>query len=115
MRKNRDISPQTTISLGFGGPKKQVQLTLNVSFLEYRRNWQLKFGEIVVMLSDYKIIQLEFVKILSICFNSSILACTPCCGSYRGKEKQRTLGLTAVLYIIYKKWKASRSKHGPLS
>jgi hypothetical protein len=24
MRKNRDISPQTTISLVFGGPKKQV-------------------------------------------------------------------------------------------
>jgi hypothetical protein len=38
MRKNRDISPQTTIYLVFGGPKKQVQSTLNVSFLEYRRN-----------------------------------------------------------------------------
>jgi hypothetical protein len=55
MRKNRDISPQITISLVFGGPKKQAQLTLNVSFLEYRRNWRLKFGEIVVMQGDYKI------------------------------------------------------------
>jgi hypothetical protein len=38
MRKNRDISPQTTISLVFGGPIKQVQPTLNVSFLEFRKN-----------------------------------------------------------------------------
>jgi hypothetical protein len=38
MRKNRDISPQTTIYLVFGGPEKQVHPTLNVSFLEYRRN-----------------------------------------------------------------------------
>jgi hypothetical protein len=56
MRKNRDISPQTTISLVFGGPKKQVQPTLNVSSLEYRRNWRLKFGEIVVIQGDYKIL-----------------------------------------------------------
>jgi hypothetical protein len=34
----RDISPQTIISLVFGGSKKQVQPTLKVSFLEYRRN-----------------------------------------------------------------------------
>jgi hypothetical protein len=54
MRKNRDISLQTTISPIFGGPKKQVQPTLNVSFLEYRRNQQLKFGEIVVIQGDYK-------------------------------------------------------------
>jgi hypothetical protein len=31
-------SPQTPISLVFGGPRKQVQPTLNVIFLEYRRN-----------------------------------------------------------------------------
>jgi hypothetical protein len=56
MRKNRDISPQTTISLVFGGPIKQVQPTLNVRFFEYRKNLQLKFGEIVVMQGDYKIL-----------------------------------------------------------
>jgi hypothetical protein len=38
MRKNRDISPQTTISLVLGGPEKQIQPTLNISFLEHRRN-----------------------------------------------------------------------------
>jgi hypothetical protein len=38
MRKNRDISPQTTISLVFGDPNKQVWPTLNVSVLEYKRN-----------------------------------------------------------------------------
>jgi hypothetical protein len=54
----RDISPQTIISLVFGGSKKQVQPTLKVSFLEYRRNWWLKFGEIVVIQGDYKILQL---------------------------------------------------------
>jgi hypothetical protein len=64
MRKNRDISPQTTISLVVGGARKQVQPTLNVSFLEYRRNLQLKFGEIVAMQGDYKILWLEFVKTL---------------------------------------------------
>jgi hypothetical protein len=70
------ISPQTTICLVFGGPKKQVQLTLNISFLEYRKNWQLKFNERVVIQGDYKILQLEFVKTHLICFNSSILAHT---------------------------------------
>jgi hypothetical protein len=29
-----EISPQITIPLVFGGPKKQVQLTLNVNSLE---------------------------------------------------------------------------------
>jgi hypothetical protein len=89
LRKNRDISPQTTISLVLGGPKQQVQPTLNVSFLEYRRNQQLKFGEIVVKQGDYKILQLEFVKTLLICFNSPISARTPCCRSLEEK-KQRT-------------------------
>jgi hypothetical protein len=31
MRENRNFSPQTTICLVFGGPKKQVQPTLKVS------------------------------------------------------------------------------------
>jgi hypothetical protein len=92
MRKNRDISPQTTTSLVLGGPKKQVQPSLNVSFLKYRRNWGLKFGEIVVIRGDYKILWLEFVKTLLICFNSPISARIPCCGSF-GKKKQRTLGV----------------------
>jgi hypothetical protein len=91
MRKNRDISPQTKISLVFGGPKKQVQPTLNVSLLEYRRNWQLKFGEIGVIEGDYKILQLELLKTLLICFNSPISAHIPCCGSFE-RKKQRTLG-----------------------
>jgi hypothetical protein len=48
----------------------------------------LKFGEIVVMQGDYKILWLEFVKTLLICFNSPISACTPCCGNFflKGKE-----------------------------
>jgi hypothetical protein len=50
----------------------------------------LKFGEIVVMQGDYKILQLEFVNTLLICFNSP--ARTPCCGSFE-KEMQRTLGV----------------------
>jgi hypothetical protein len=43
----------------------------------------LKFGGIVVMQGDYKILWLEFVKTLSICFNSAILACIPYCGSLK--------------------------------
>jgi hypothetical protein len=82
MRKNRDISSQTTISLVFGGFKKQPQPILNLSFLEYRRNWRLKFAEIVVIQGDYKILQLEFVRTLLISFKSPILAPTPCCGSF---------------------------------
>ena len=88
MRKNRDISPQTTISLVFGDPEKQVWPTLNVSVLEYKRNWQLKFGEIVVMQGDYKILRLEFVKTLSICFNSPISTRIPCCGSFEEESKE---------------------------
>jgi hypothetical protein len=80
MRKNRDISPQTTISPIFGGLKKQIQPTLNISFLEYWRNWRLKFDEIVIIQGDYKILWLEFVKTRLICFNSPISAHTPCCG-----------------------------------
>jgi hypothetical protein len=38
------------------------------------------------MQGDYKILQLEFVKALLICFNSPILACTPCCGNFEKKE-----------------------------
>ena len=38
MKKIRDIFSQTTIFLVFGGSKEQVQPTLNVSFLEYRKN-----------------------------------------------------------------------------
>jgi hypothetical protein len=53
----------------------------------------LVFGEIVVMQSDYKIVWLEFVKALSICFNFVISARTPCCGSFEKKKKQRTLGV----------------------
>jgi hypothetical protein len=34
MRKNRDISPQTTIYLVFGGPKKQVQPTLSIEGID---------------------------------------------------------------------------------
>jgi hypothetical protein len=85
------MSPQTTISLVFGDPKKQVWPTLNVSVLEYKRNRQLKFGEIVVMQGDYKILQLEFVKTLSICFNSPISTCTHVVAIL--KKKQRTLGV----------------------
>jgi hypothetical protein len=48
MRKNRDISSQTTISLAFGGPKKHVQSTLNEGILEYRRIRQVT-GEIGVI------------------------------------------------------------------
>jgi hypothetical protein len=88
MRKNRDISPQTTICIVFGGTKKLVQPTLNVSFLVYKRNWWLKFGEKVVIQGDYRILQLEFVKTLLICFNSPISAHTPCCGSF-GKQKAK--------------------------
>jgi hypothetical protein len=55
----------------------------------------LKFGEIVVMQGDYKILQLEFVRTLSICFNSPISARTPCCGSFE-KKKQRTLGIKSL-------------------
>jgi hypothetical protein len=42
------------------------------------------------MQGDYKILQLEFVNTLLICFNSP--ARTPCCGSFE-KEMQRTLGV----------------------
>jgi hypothetical protein len=37
MRKNRDISPQTTIFQVFEGPKKQVQPILKVSFLKLEK------------------------------------------------------------------------------
>jgi hypothetical protein len=33
-----DVSVQTTICLVSGGPKKQIHQTLNLSFLEHRRN-----------------------------------------------------------------------------
>jgi hypothetical protein len=52
----------------------------------------LEFGEIVVIQGDYKILWLEFVKTLLICFNSSISPCIPYCGSLK-KKKQRTLGV----------------------
>jgi hypothetical protein len=52
----------------------------------------LKYGEIIVMQGDYKILQLEFVKTLLICFNSPISARTPCCDSFE-KKRQRTLGV----------------------
>jgi hypothetical protein len=42
----------------------------------------LKIGKIVVIQGDYKILQLESVKNLLMCFNSRILARTPCCGSF---------------------------------
>jgi hypothetical protein len=58
----------------------------------------LKFGEIVVIQGDYKILWLEFVKTLFICFNSSISAHTPCCGSFE-KEKQRTFRVNEVICL----------------
>jgi hypothetical protein len=42
------------------------------------------------MQGDYKILQLEFVKTLLICFNSLVSARTPRCGSFE-KRKKRTL------------------------
>jgi hypothetical protein len=48
----------------FWGPKKQVQLTLNVNSLECKKNQQLKFGEVVVIQGNYKILQLEYIKTL---------------------------------------------------
>jgi hypothetical protein len=46
----------------------------------------LKNGEVVVIQGNYKILQLEFVKALLICFNFAISARIPCCGSFGKKE-----------------------------
>jgi hypothetical protein len=56
----------------------------------------LKFGEIVVMQGDYKILWLEFVKNILICFNSPISARTPYSGNFERKKRQRTLGVNKI-------------------
>jgi hypothetical protein len=56
--------PQITTSLVYWGAKKQVHLTLNINPLECKKNYQLKFDEVIVMQGKYKILQLEYVKTL---------------------------------------------------
>jgi hypothetical protein len=52
----------------------------------------LKFSGIVVIQGVYKILQLEFVKTLLICFNSPISA-HPHVVAVLKKQRQRTLGV----------------------